>query len=1588
MDFRARVAALAVVLALGQSLPAGAQGRDNSSRYTSQFLPAGRELRQRLAEVGKAVEEQRLAEAAGMVGEFFLDETLEDYFVDSSGKASLKSDAQRLLQQLPAEGRESYELQFGADARNLLATAVDQQDDAKLVEAIRKYFHTKAGQEAALLWSRRQLDAGRPLAAALMLERVSTTAKDTQALEPELSLLSAIAWRLAGHEDKALPALVKAKSASRESTVTVAGQKHAWYAQDARAIAWLDELLGELSAIANQQVTEWTMHRGNPSRNAATSGSAPVPTLRWHKFLGRDEADDLSLARQAKQFQSASIAAIPTVSPLVVNNTVLMRTAERLMAVDLETGKFVWRYPWGDRVEQESFARTGRGPTADQQHERELAQRIWEDRAYGQISSDGQRVFLLDDLGYAGMGYVPSMLVRPGGLRQRNPGQPTSYNRLVALSLADQGKLRWAVGGETGEDEPRLAGAFFLGAPLVHDGELYAMIELNGELRLVVLSAATGQLVWSQQLAHIENVPQQILGDSTRRLSGASPSLASGILICPTSACSIVAVDLAQRKLLWGYQYDSASVLRQQATWIGYVQPSRPIGSYWLDATATIADGKVILTPTDSDYLICLDLVTGKEVFKPLKRDEALANMLYVAAVHEGKIVLVGRNRVAAIKLADGQPAWDEPLELTGEMPSGRGFQSGDSYYLPTSQAQLLKIDLATGKLLQKTTTGRVLGNLVPYGNQLVSQHFDGVSSYYQSESLRTLLAERLKQKPDDPEALAQQAQLQLFDGERDQALETLRKAYDLDRTNDDTRSLLVRTLLEALERDFSSYQQLAAEIEPLLDQPQHKRDFLRLKAQGLHSAGDHVAAFAAYAHLAGHEIVDRPDSSGSQSMVSFDPAVRIRFDRWVQSRLQQLYESASPTQQEMMRDEMIAQLERLPRQPTLDQHTRVVQYFGWHRIADRARVELATLQLDAGNLIGAEALLTKFSGDDASDATGRAVALLAAVYEKAGRSQYAADCYLRLRDQFSEVKVRGEATGSQLFEAAAKTATVGPQLIQAGWPTGEVTFTEGGDVVSPSIGYGAVQRLYPMHLAESRGVLNDGSAIVLDARQRQLILRDRWGAEWYQVSLFRPDGRPTTTTQPSTTHAHLLGHLAVVSVGAELMAFNLLDRNQDSMEAQLWRQELLPSGAENTSGIRTVRSQSVSFAWAKSREFATLQPDSMIGSVASLGERAVCFTRGRDVVCVDPLSGDTLWERTLPEAGCELFGDEELLFAIAPRKEEALVLSVADGRELAKRTVGPIDFRWSTHGRNVLLCKQDGREFQARLVDAWSEKTLWEARFNFGSRGALIGRDEMAMMQPDGKFVIVSLVDGTVKLDTRLEPEPKLMYVHVLRSAAQYFVQMETIIDQKDMLPKTSVQPLPGGDTSKLVTGRLYAFDRATMQPAWPSPAYISQYGLPLDQPTELPLLVFLRQLVPTADAPSRETKTGVLVLDRRDGRVLLERDNIRIQQANVYQVVGSAAERIVTLTLLTGRGAASGKVFTFKLTDDPTPPAPPAQTGAKSSHVADGAGGNFFQAIGRALGTSARPESPDDVLPRTIGPGIPPLPQGFPPGLVPRPR
>ena len=164
------------------------------------FPLAPRELRQRLSRAQAAVDEERYSDAVAEIGEVLNSAGSDDFFLGVPGGAdaqvSLKTQAMALLGAMPAKGRKLYDLQYGADAKAALETALAAGDLAQLTEVSRRYFQTKAGYEATLLLGRYQLDQGRPLAAALTLKRVADVPTAQSQYDPELSVLLATCWRI------------------------------------------------------------------------------------------------------------------------------------------------------------------------------------------------------------------------------------------------------------------------------------------------------------------------------------------------------------------------------------------------------------------------------------------------------------------------------------------------------------------------------------------------------------------------------------------------------------------------------------------------------------------------------------------------------------------------------------------------------------------------------------------------------------------------------------------------------------------------------------------------------------------------------------------------------------------------------------------------------------------------------------------------------------------------------------------------------------------------------------------------------------------------------------------------------------------------------------------------------------------------------------------------------------------------------------------------------------------------------------------------------------------------------------------------
>ncbi len=456
-----------------------------------------------------------------------------------------------------------------------------------------------------------------------------------------------------------------------------------------------------------------------------------------------------------------------------------------------------------------------------------LTNRTWEDATFGTLSTDGEFVFAVEDLGIGMAGLMALPRMPPY----------RDYNRLVAYDLKT-GRAMWEVGGPRSEPADELEGAYFLGAPLVLDRRLYCLAESGSEVRLFVLDPQSGRLDWSQTISSTMPTGYNFY----QRQSGLSPSFFGEILVCPVGSDQVVAVDVTRRSLAWRHWLHSPTELydprRQQVLLMQQQRLIQQQGGWavdqnrWLDSLALISEMRVIVTPRDANEVFCINLLDGALAWRK-PRGEGL----FIAGIHQGKVLVVGRSYVQALNLSDGEPAWPEPASLP--VPSGRGFVTGDYLHLPLVTAEVATISLRDGRVLARarSLSGNVPGNLVSVRGAVVSLGADFVEVYRQLDALESEIAEALAKNPADAQALALRGEIQLQRGKVAEAYADLKRALELKSDDAAVRSLLVGSLLEGLRVDFDSYRGLEADIERILTQPDERSSYLWLTAQGLKRA-------------------------------------------------------------------------------------------------------------------------------------------------------------------------------------------------------------------------------------------------------------------------------------------------------------------------------------------------------------------------------------------------------------------------------------------------------------------------------------------------------------------------------------------------------------------------------------------------------------------------------------------------------------------------------------------------------------------------------------------------------------------------------
>lgn len=1473
-------------------------------------LPTDRFKERQLDRARRLIADQRWSDAAALLDEMLAGDR-DFFFHPAQGQAtwrSVKTEATGLVGALPPAGRAAYDLQFRARAERLLEEAIAAGDAAGVVAVARRWFHTPAGRRATIIAALDSLDAAQPLAAAAWLDRLATG--NGGEFEPTLSVMRAVAWWQAGDRRAALAALEQARRRGG-TAVRVGGREVSLAGSTDDLSAWLASITTGAGAAGERSGAEWWMARGDAARNARVDASRPLLVPRYRVPLTRhpDEARLLEKSRRAAADRDAPM--LPAATPLAIGGTLVSHSPLGLLAVDFTTGKRIWLH---------GSARPEAAPGADEAGAPDSAgddaaglERVFTDATSGVVASNGRLVYAVEPARRDPGGPAPAA---------RGAAAAGEGNTLVAYDLAARGGIAWRrpAGAES---------ALHLGAPLAIGDQLFVLVEERGEIRLDVLGAADGGLKWSQPLAELDEEQQADRPETAaRRCSGLSPAFADGVLVCPTGAGTVIAVDLATRTLLWAYTYPVAApdaagrgprgvlggIARRVIVNGVPIGETAPAATGWRDVCPVIAAGRVLLSPGEADALHCLDLRSGA-VRWTVPRGEAM----YVAGAVDGRVIVVGSRTVTALALDTGAVAWPKPLALGPATVSGRGILSPRRLFLPLDAPEVVEIDLDNGGIVARSPArgGVIPGNLVAYRGEVISLGVDFLDVFHQVDPLERRIETAAREQAVDPGMLLWRGQLDLDAGRIAEGLAAIAAA----RRADPTRvpgEVLADALLYGMRRDFAAASGLwTAVVDAGGPLPRSKP--LQCVAIDNHLATGRLSdAWQAWQTLSDMP----PAKAGDDDWLIEDtaaPRLDVSEPRWLNCRLGDLVAQAPAAIRNEIDRTLAAAVERAR-----------------SAVADgQSSDSLARLAiLLAGQPAGSTARRLFVEAIDAR---------LAAGDREAGRA-------LELRRDFAVLgEMRAGAAGERTTAEAARVAPApGPDA----WPLGRVTMQRTGRRKSDDAQ--RFSRTIPIPLDARSQPAVPGLQVGCDIQAQALVLTDGFGRRIGEPVAFDPGrgGGLNPLFQPLQAEATALGPLLVVRSGGAFAAFDVRPASRTPVE-RLWLTADAGQAAELPGfGIQFDRSSRIRRLGHTPLGMRISEPDLPAGTLPSRGmllvADGVVISRDQGLELRDPATGTVAWRRTrLPAAG-DLVGDDEFL-CICPRDgQDASVVATATGRLVRTATLPAHHLRVVTSGRRMvaIVPGNAGQTVALEWVDVAEPERRKLGEFSAAARAAQAGPGFVAVLEPEGVLTVIDVERGEVRFRTTLPEMPAgLEHLHVVPWRDRLLViagRREMPQEQAQLDKLVQVMPLPqmtpGDDAAgQVFTGAIWAVSRSTGEPLWPVPATVVRHALHRQQPADLPVLAFARHLQSRRDGNAR---LGLLLLDKRTGHAVYADDRTSVQphMLSGCELSGDPEHHAVTL----GRVGGDAADVRLEFTGAPMAPRPPYQAAQRPA-----GGGDLFSEL-----------------------------------------
>lgn len=834
------------------------QGRDQLDARP----PQKHDLLRKYDQGQEFLKQQRWNDAVS-VFQFLLETEADSFFFNEDLELqSLRAEVQRRIHSLPADAERDYVNRYKAVADRRLKLAQQVGDLAELRTVADQYSPTVSGKRASLILAMSLRDQGNLSSASRVFFEL---ARNTNSVR-ERNRLVRLAARLA-QEAGDLAGFARLE---KEFQISLNADTD----QSAAALAPF--------SITSTQLLEANAPPG--------SGIDPKLVPLWTEAaVDRFRTED-QISRLYGDLEEANRAIILTGQCLSHGNLIAYHTLNGLEVRNTESGQLVWSHRPQNTIESvlldpasrnlsEAVYR-GRVP-----EEHPMVSLLLRDSVSRSLTTDGRHLFAIEN---------QKLLVSPQqgySFRRRMvaetpDNEQLTTNQIVAYDF-ETGRVRWRLGGgrlEAPFSRP-LAGTFFFGPPVSDGTDLYVIGERDEVISLYVLNPQTGEVNWSQEIAH----PSRSLAhDQVRRFWPCYPTIHNGMIICPTTCGWLVAIDQATHQLAWASRFTPRKKVKKTRAFV--IQSTEDLNRRWLPTPPAVWKNQVIFTPPDlpnefdRDVLAvyAFDLVTGQVLWQQEKGDG-----LYLAGLFEDQAIFVGTSQVLARDLnKNGEIAWKASFrDVTGK-PSGRSVIVGEELIVPINRESLVRLNLRTGKQVAQhhlSSSAVKLGNLFYADEMLFSQATFHTAAFP--------IQELTQNKEGTPESFLTQfvrIEFLISNKQFEQALDAIQDVRVMSFYQDTTEDQ--REQLESLEWDCMEYLALQEDdlademlftMETLASKPREIARYRRLAAEKEIESGHWKSAVRHLLTLLRH---------ADHELFFTNRDVVVRSDLWVAGRLQDLY--------------------------------------------------------------------------------------------------------------------------------------------------------------------------------------------------------------------------------------------------------------------------------------------------------------------------------------------------------------------------------------------------------------------------------------------------------------------------------------------------------------------------------------------------------------------------------------------------------------------------------------------------------------------------------------------------------------------------